>query len=51
MQYRFTQTILHSPFTGANESLGTLVLHCSTHEELVDTLKNLNNLVKIELES
>lgn len=39
------------PFTGANESLGTLVLHCSTHEELVDTLKNLSNLVKIELES
>lgn len=39
------------PFTGANESLGTLVLHSSTHEELVDTLKNLSNLVKIELES
>ena len=39
------------PFIGANESLGTLVLHCSTHEELVATLKDLNNLVKIELES
>jgi len=38
------------PFTGANESLGTLVLHCLTHNDLVDTLNNLNNLVRIELD-
>lgn len=37
-------------FTGANEAIGTLVLKCQTHDELVDILKRINDLVHIEVE-
>ncbi len=37
------------PFTGANESMGTLVLHCSTHDELVQCLQNIKKLVSIKV--
>lgn len=36
-------------FTGANESIGTLILHCTTHDRLIWILSNLENLVKIHV--
>lgn len=37
-------------FTGANEAIGTLVLHCQTEEELNRALENVNNFVKVRLQ-
>jgi biotin carboxylase len=37
------------PFTGANESMGTLVLHCSTHDELVQCLQHIQDFVNIKV--
>lgn len=39
------------PFTGANESIGTLVLHCSTHNELTRCLQHIYNFVNIQIKS
>lgn len=36
------------PFTGANESIGTLILRCSTHNELIDILGHIHDLVDIK---
>lgn len=37
------------PFTGANESIGTLVLHCNSLIKLTEILKNIHNLVSIKV--
>lgn len=37
------------PFTGANESIGTLVLHCATHDRLINILNNISDLVTVKL--
>lgn len=36
-------------FTGANESIGTLVLHCATHDRLINILNNISDLVTVKL--
>ena len=35
------------PFTGANESLGTLVLHFDNKEEMHEVLENIQNLINV----
>ncbi|MDO0824290.1 ATP-grasp domain-containing protein [Desulfosporosinus nitroreducens] len=38
-------------FTGANETTGTLVLHCESEEELTQALTSVNDLVTVKLET
>ncbi|WP_432748162.1 ATP-grasp domain-containing protein [Pectinatus frisingensis] len=37
-------------FTGANESIGTLVLHSNNQDELMDILTNIEKLIMIEVQ-
>lgn len=37
-------------FTGANQSIGTLVLHCQSHDQLASILRNYSQLVHVQIE-
>lgn len=37
------------PFTGANESIGTLILHCTSQDSLIQILNNIEDLVQVNV--
>lgn len=37
------------PFTGANESIGTLILHCTSQDSLIQILNNIEDLVQVNI--